>query len=228
MNTSNNYDTGYLLLVEDEPAVQSNNMKILRRRGYNIKQAYTLTEARDYIAESPPRGIILDIQLPDGSGLDFLSELREESDIPVLILTAMGAREDIIRGFQTGSDDYLTKPYDFGELLARVEALIRRAGRVPDVISKGRLTLDVTANIATLEGTDLLLTQKEFAVLLIFVQNEEHFISAKYLYDKVWKAPIPNNNDAVKSVIKRLRAKITGSGWQITWSRGEGYAFEHE
>jgi len=116
----------YLLLVEDEPVVQENNKKILERRGYTIRQAYLLAEAWSAIAEEPPRAIILDIQLPDGSGLDFLSELRKTSSVPVLILTAMGTPQDIIRGLEAGGTDYLTKPYILSVFLKRVEALMER------------------------------------------------------------------------------------------------------
>jgi len=119
-----NTDRGYLLLVEDEPALQETNTKILQRRGYHVKQACTLEEARVCIDDAPPGGIILDLMLPDGSGLGFLKDLREYSDIPVLILTALGSKDDIIRGFETGSDDYLIKPYDLPVFLMRVEAML--------------------------------------------------------------------------------------------------------
>ena len=118
---------GYLLLVEDEPVVQANNKMVLERRGYQLRQAYTLEEARIIIAEEPPRAIILDIQLPDGNGLDLLKEVRNTSDIPVLVLTAMGTPKDIIRGLEAGGDDYLTKPHDLPTFLKRVETLLRRA-----------------------------------------------------------------------------------------------------
>ena len=119
--------SGYLLMVEDEPVVQENNKMILERRGYLIQQAYTLKEARDMIGAEPPRAIILDIQLPDGNGLDLLHEVRGNSGIPVLVLTAMGTPKDIIRGLEAGGDDYLTKPHDLPTFLKRVEALLRRA-----------------------------------------------------------------------------------------------------
>jgi len=118
---------GYLLLVEDEPVVQANNKMILERRGYQLKQAYTLEEARFLIAEEPPRAIILDIQMPDGNGLDLLQEVRSKLDTPVLVLTAMGTPKDIINGLEAGGDDYLTKPYDLPTFLKRVEILLRRA-----------------------------------------------------------------------------------------------------
>ena len=118
---------GYILLVEDEPVVQANNKMILERRGFKLRQAYTLEEARALIAEEPPRAIILDIQLPDGNGLDLLQEIRNTSSIPVLVLTAMGTPKDIIRGLEAGGDDYLTKPHDLPTFIKRVETLLRRA-----------------------------------------------------------------------------------------------------
>jgi len=120
-------DNGYLLLVEDEPVVQENNKMILQRRGYRIKQAYTLAEAWSIIGDEPPQAIILDIQLPDGSGLDFLNRLRKTSNTPVLILTAMGTPQDIIRGLEAGGNDYLTKPYGLAMFLKRVGTLMERA-----------------------------------------------------------------------------------------------------
>ena len=117
----------YLLLVEDEPVVQANNKMILERRGYQLQQAYTLEDARAMIAEEPPRAIVLDIQMPDGNGLDLLQEVRSKQNIPVLVLTAMGTPKDIIKGLEAGGDDYLTKPYDLPTFLKRVEMLLRRA-----------------------------------------------------------------------------------------------------
>jgi len=120
-------DDGYLLLVDDEPVVQENNKMILERRGYSIKQAFTIAEAWSIVREEPPRAIILDIQLPDGSGLDFLNELRKTSDVPVMMLTAMGTPQDIIRGLEAGGNDYLTKPYGLTVFLKRAGALMDRA-----------------------------------------------------------------------------------------------------
>jgi DNA-binding response OmpR family regulator len=118
---------GYILLVEDEPVVQANNKMILERRGYQLQQAYTLEDARVMIAEEPPRAIILDIQMPDGNGLDLLQEVRSKLNTPVLVLTAMGTPKDIVNGLEAGGDDYLTKPYDLPAFLKRVEILLRRA-----------------------------------------------------------------------------------------------------
>ena len=128
-------NNGYLLLVEDEPHVQANNKDILERRGYALRQAYSLDEARKIIGEEMPRAVVLDLQLPDGSGLDFLAEIRQTSNVPVLMLTAMNTSEDVIRGLEAGGDDYLTKPYELNVFLARVTALIRRASLMPETVS---------------------------------------------------------------------------------------------
>lgn len=217
-----------ILLVEDNEQILFGNARMLKRRGYEAVTALTLAKAREQMAEATPDVIVLDIMLPDGSGLDFMQELRQHSQIPVLLLTGLSAPKDIVRGLTAGGDDYLTKPYDFPVLLARVEALLRRAARVPETIVKDRLTLDVAAGAASLDGTDLLLTKKEFALLLIFVQSPERFIDGEYLYEKVWKAPLAGDSQAIRKTIYRLRDKLSGSGWRIEWSRGEGYCFEKE
>ena len=219
-----------ILLIEDNKKIMQGNKQLFDWEGYDTACALTLEEARSSINERSPDAIVLDIMLPDGSGLKFIQELRESknSGIPILILTGLGEKEDVVRGLKSGGDDYLTKPYDFPVLLARVEALLRRAVRIPEVVSKDRFTLDVTADAAMLDGVDLQLAQKEFALLLIFIQNGEHYISGEYLYEKVWKTSMAGDSNALKNAISRLRTKITGSGWRIGWSRGEGYIFEME
>lgn len=217
-----------ILLVEDNEQILYGNKRMLKRRGYNVMTALTLKEARACMRKAEPSVIVLDIMLPDGSGLDFMCELRQESNIPVLLLTGLTTPGDIIRGLSGGGDDYLTKPYDFGVLLARIEALLRRAECVPDILQKGVLKLDVMAHQALLEDKDLLLTQKDFALLLLFTQNEGKVVRAEYLYEKVWKAPMHGNTQAIKSAISRLRKKLDGSGYTISSLRNEGYLFEIE
>jgi len=219
-------DSGYLLLVEDEPAVQSNNMKILSRRGYVIRQAFSLAQARTIIDEEPPKGIILDLQLPDGNGLDFLKELRKTSSTPVLILTAMGTSEDIVRGFETGSDDYLTKPYDLSVFLMRVETLLRRAATVPDVLEYGQFKLFPAAGRALLDGEDMVLSQKEYSILQLFLQNPDKIMSAEFLYEKVWGHELIENDNSLKVAISKLRSKLAEGKFTVTASRGEGYYLE--
>ena len=219
-----------ILLIEDNEKIICGNRRLFELNGYRVDAALTLEEARARISVVRPDAIVLDILLPDGSGLDLLEELRkgEYAGIPVLLLTGLTTREDVLRGLRAGGDDYLSKPYDFSLLLARVEALLRRAARVPETITMGRLTLELAANVARLDGADLLLAQKEFALLLIFAQHPDRFLNGGYLYEKVWNAPMTGDSGALKNAMARLRAKIAGSGWHIKWSRGEGYIFERE
>jgi DNA-binding response OmpR family regulator len=217
-----------ILLVEDNEQILFGNERMLKRRGYDVMTALTLREAKERIETAMPDAIVLDIMLPDGSGLDFMRELRVSSNVPVLLLTGLTTPEDIVRGLTEGGDDYLTKPYDFGVFMARVEALLRRAGRLSEVMQKGRIKLDILSLQAFVNGEDLLLSQKEFALLLLFTQNEEKVIPAEVLSERVWKLPFTGNTQAIKSAISRLRKKLEGSGYTISSLRNEGYLFEKQ
>jgi len=219
-----------ILLVEDNEQVMDGNKRMLERAGYETAAALTLAEAHALINQRKPDLIVLDIMLPDGSGLDFMAGLRksENAGIPIILLTGLDTKADKLRGLSDGGDDYITKPYDFDELLVRIETLLRRAARVPENISLGRLYFDVTADVVTLDGVDLLFTQKEFSLLLFFVGHAQRYLSAEYLLEKVWKAPETENSQSVRKTVSRLRDKIKGSGWTITWSKGEGYSLEKE
>jgi len=221
-------DRGYILLVEDEPIVQKYNRDILVRRGYPARQAFTLAEARALIAEEAPRAIILDIQLPDGSGLDFLKELRKTSTVPVLMLTAMGTPQDIIRGLQAGGDDYLSKPYDISVFFMRVEALIRRASIIPETIVLDAIRLEPAYGKAFINDKDLILSQKEYALLQLFVQFPEKTMSTEHIFEKVWGQKLLDDDSTLKNTVYRLRKKLEGSGFTIAAERGEGYIFERE
>ena len=219
-----------ILLIEDNEHILRGNKQLLEWEGYEVFTAMSLNEAHATLSSQEPDLIVLDLMLPDGSGLDFIRVMRNSSKsiTPILILTGLNTNDDIVRGLSSGGDDYLTKPYDFPVLLARITAILRRAERVPETITKGGLSLNLTANAASLNGENLLLAQKEFALLLVFIQNEELFISSDYLYEKVWQAPMTGDSQALKSAISRLRDKLKGSGFNIVWVRGEGYSLIKE
>ena len=220
-------NSGYLLLVEDEREIQEANTRMLERRGYVLRQAYTLAEARAIMAKDMPRAIVLDIGLPDGSGLVFLHEIRKTSNVPVLMLTAMGTDEDIINGLKAGGDDYLPKPYDLMVFITRVETLLRRASLIPETISLGSLRLETASCMAYCGDEDMLLSKKEYSLLLLFVQQAEKVMGAKYIYEKVWgQEMIDGDDNALQKTISSLRKKLAGSDYTIAVSRGEGYCFE--
>ena len=216
----------HILLVEDNAEIQLANKDMLELLGYTITLAMNLAEARNAVTSRAPDVIVLDIMLPDGSGLDFLAELRGYSQVPVLMLTALGTADDTVTGFSAGADDSLAKPYAYQVLAARIDALLRRAGRMPELLQKGALRLDVIANQAFLHGKDLLLTPKDFVLLLIFTQNEGRVIGNEYLYQKVWNSSLNDSPIALKNAISRLRKKLSDSDYTISVARGEGYRFE--
>ena len=215
-----------ILLVEDEKEVQNYNKHLLSKQGFIVETAMTLADAGTFLTAKKPDAIILDVGMPDGSGLDFLREFRQTSKIPVLMLTGFGEANDVVRGFQTGCDDYLPKPYTFEVLLARLNYLLQRTEQVPEIIEKGPLTIKITSMAALLRGVDLLLTQKEFFLLLLFVQNEDKAMSAEYIYEKVWGQDMNKEARALQQHISNLRGKIEESGYIIVPVRNAGYRFE--
>ena len=215
-----------ILLVEDNEDIQEINKRFLARRGYSVRLAFSLAEARRSVGESKPDAIVLDIMLPDGSGLDYLTELKQQgSNIPVLLLTALSESSDEVKGLEEGGDDYLAKPYDNNVLAARIEALLRRAGRVPETVTKGALRLETYSGQASLNGENLNLTRREFDMILLLAQNEDKLLSAEFLYEKVWGQQLFDDNNAIRTVISRLRAKIEDSDYVIEPLRGKGYVF---
>jgi DNA-binding response OmpR family regulator len=213
-----------ILLVEDDMEIQENNIDLLEYSGgYAVRTAMNLAEAREQIARETPDIIVLDIMLPDGSGLDFIKEIN---DIPVLFLTSLGETSDIVKGLKAGGDDYLVKPYDDDILLARIESLLRRTeSRVPKIMTKGTLSLDIIARRAYINNNDLLLTHKEFACLFMLAQSEGHIISANAIFEQIWNQKLEDDKNTLKTTISTLRKKIEPSGYAITVSREQGYTF---
>jgi len=215
-----------ILLIEDNEKVQDYNKQMLEAKGFNINTAITLAEAWESVKQEPPDAVVLDIGLPDGSGLDFLREFRQSSNTPVLLLTGYGKDEDVILGFECGCSDYLTKPYAFGVLLVRLNNLLKNAERVQETITKGALSIDTVARRAYLNGTDLNLKTKQFGLLYTLVQHEGQTVGTAQLYQTVWGQPMGKDNGAIRRAVSDLRGKIEGAGYSITSERGEGYCFE--
>ena len=216
-----------ILLVEDNEKIQQANSNMLKRRGgCNVYLADNLAQAREIVADTYLDIILLDIMLPDGNGLDFLKELKQDKDIPILILSALGEDDDRIAGLEAGGDTYMTKPYNNKELLLNIEAVLRRSGRMPKVIKKGNLEIRVISDEALVNGENLNLSQKEFSLLCYFEQNENKTMSGTHLYEMIWGQRMGKDTGALKQAIYRLRLKLKGSGYSISFEQNEGYRFE--
>ena len=220
---------GVVLLVEDNAKLNIANSRALELSGYEVHTALTLTEAKAQLARIDPDVILLDVMMPDGDGFDFCDAIRGETNAHIIFLTAKVEHSDRVRGLHTGGDDYITKPFHPEELMARIAAAMRRRGmdKTPaKTIEKGSITLDIIAAQAFVNNADLNLTPKEFALLLMLVQNEGSTMSAEYIYESVWKAPLIGDNNALKTAISKLRSKIEATGFDITSHRGRGYVFQ--
>ncbi|WP_099205390.1 response regulator transcription factor [Scatolibacter rhodanostii] len=214
-----------ILLLEDNPDILKINRSVLEMRGYQILEAVSIEQGCALLEQEIPDLLILDILLPDGNGLDFCEAVRKNSNLPILFLSALGQNQDIVNGFSRGCDDYLPKPYDLDVLLARVDALLRRAGQKPDtIVVTGSLILDTVSQRATVANDeDILLTPKEFAILLYLVQKEGYEVPPEQLYEAAWGQPMGEDANAVRVAISRLREKIKPSEFQIETERGIGY-----
>ena len=215
----------YILLVDDDPMVNAQNVKLLKNLNYIVEQVETLKEARYIIARiGMPCAIVLDVVLPDGNGIDFLRELRQTSNVPVLVLTTQNTQEDILNGLVAGGDHYLTKPY-IPDLFARhVELLLRKNSESPKTLSLGPLSLELEAGKAFLNGEDLMLSQKEFVLLNQFVRFFGKLLLAEDLYVKIGGQDSPYDESTLNTALSRLGKKIAGSGYAISAECG-GYIF---
>ncbi len=223
-----------ILIVEDEQDVLHINARIMRRRGYEVLTAANCAEAYKLLRESTPDLLILDVMLPDGSGFDICDRFRQYSEHPIIFLTGKNQVSDKIDGLGKGGDYYITKPYDPDELLAVTARLMQRHLKTQQKqkeltsITKGSLVLDITKTRATVNGEDVGLTAKEFALLLVLVQNEDHELSPHDLYEKVWGSPFIDDLRTIRTHMKNLRKKIDADNaedYDIVSAYGKGYTF---
>jgi DNA-binding response OmpR family regulator len=215
-----------VLLVEDTEDVAEAIVASFSRSGHAIDRVTGCGAARDAVAVQDYDLVILDINLPDGSGFDFLRGLRgAKNATPILVVTARREVEDRIGALDIGADDYLMKPFDLRELEARARALIRRgSGERSGVVAYGRLSLDPAGRTATIAGAPLQLTRREFSVLEILMRNRGRVMPKERIFEKLFSFDDQEVGlNAVELYIARLRRKLAGSGLAIRNLRGLGY-----
>jgi len=215
-----------LLVVDDDPDVRDSLRRALGYAGYAVATAANGADALASVSRSPVDLIILDVLMPMLDGFDTCRALRERGNAtPVIVLTARDAVDDRVAGLEAGADDYLVKPFALRELLARVNALLRRAQPVRDVLGYADLTVDLTARTVTRGGAPLTLTKIEFALLELLLRNAEQVLSYDVILDRVWgygEAPASN---ALQVFVGFLRRKLEENGRRrlVHNVRGIGY-----
>lgn len=217
-----------ILLVEDNPHIMEINREALMMEDYTVLEADSGSACMEQLSQNDVDLIVLDIMLPDGDGLSLCRRIKEQYDIPILFLSALGENEQIIDGLRAGGDDYLPKPYDIGVLLARIEARLRSSKRSIRFVSYGSLRLDTVSMIASSDKNNLLLTQKEFLLLLSLIKNADRLLSKEDIYREIWSTEPGNNLNAVYTTVSRLNKKLddADTGLRVILHRGEGYALE--
>ncbi|MEO1609908.1 MAG: response regulator transcription factor [Pseudomonadota bacterium] len=218
-----------ILLVEDEARVADFIRRGLSAEGWAVDHAANGEDALEYAASNSYDVILLDLMLRGIQGQDVCRKLRaRKSKTPILMLTALDSPEEKVNGLKMGADDYLAKPFEFDELIARVEALHRRAtGYISDasenVLASGSLTFDRSSLQVTLDGTEIELSKKERDLLLLFLTNTGRVLSRERILNSVWGLNADPLTNVVDVYVGRLRRKIGAEGERIVTLRNVGY-----
>lgn len=217
-----------LLLLEDDAALSDGLQYALHKNGFEVTGARTVRQALALLAENTYSLLVLDVTLPDGTGFDVCKHVRGRGDqVPILFLTAADEEVSVMRGLDSGGDDYVTKPFKFGELCARIRALLRRVGGRPDQLACGDLRVDLIACRAFVQGRTLELTAAEYKLLCYLLQNAGRVVTRKAILDALWDSGGEFVDDNTLSVyIRRLREKVEedpSRPRRLLTERGFGY-----
>ena len=199
-----------ILIVEDEEAIANLIKMNLQHAGYHCEVANDGNTGADMMAENSYDLCLFDIMLPGINGYELL-EYAKSLHMPVIFLTAKGETIDKVKGLKMGADDYITKPFEIIELLARVENVLRRFHKVEQVIQIGNLEINVVARTVKKNGRDINLTIKEFDLLLLFMRNPDRALYREMIYEQVWDSPYMGDSRTVDLHVQRLRRKM---GWE--------------
>lgn len=218
-----------ILVVDDESRMRKLINDFLSRKGYEVIEASDGQEALDIFYEDKDINLIIcDVMMPKIDGWEVLSEIREYSKVPIIMLTAKSEEHDELSGFDLGADEYITKPFSPKILVARVDALLRRSNVLggEELINKGGIVVDKTAHVVTIDDKEIDLSFKEFELLSYFLSNEGIALSREKILDNVWNYDYFGDARTIDTHVKKLRAKMGDKGNLIKTIWGMGYKFE--
>lgn len=199
-----------VLIVEDEPSISNLIRLSLTKNGYACKCVFDGMEAADFLEKERADLILLDVMLPKLDGFELMEYIRP-LNIPVIFLTAKNAVDDRVKGLRMGAEDYIVKPFEIAELLARVEVVLRRYGRSEDLIQMDGLRIDVRSMRVERDGMEIALTPKEYELLLLFTRNPGMALYRETIYERVWGGELEFGSKTVDLHVQRLRKKV---GWE--------------
>ena len=199
-----------ILVCDDEPQILRALRVTLRNEGFDVVPATGAGEALDAAALQPPDAAILDLLLPDGDGIEVTRRLREWSGLPIIVLSAVGEEEQKIRALEAGADDYVTKPFGPGELIARLHAALRRVpGSAQDpVIEANGLRIDLAAHRVSRDGEELHLSKTEFELLRVLAANRGRLMTHRALLSEVWGPGYASDTQVLRTTVARLRSRV--------------------
>ncbi|MDC6460211.1 response regulator transcription factor [Gammaproteobacteria bacterium] len=221
-----------ILIIEDEPDIRKTLEYNISREGYKVLSASSLSEGKEQINSSDFSLILLDLMLPDGSGLDLCREIKSDKDkssTPIIILTAKDDEVDKVVGFELGADDYVTKPFSVRELILRIKAILKRGESKKETLEVqrqfGELTMDIDSHEVFVNSEQIILTALEFRLLRQLVDRRGRVQSREQLLSDVWGYSAEVTTRTVDTHIKRLREKLGTMGKYVQTIRGVGYKF---
>ena len=214
-----------ILLIEDEPTLRKLEKNFLEKKGFVVDAVSTGIEGLSLLELSEYDCILLDLNLPEKDGISISKEIRElGEDTPIIMVTARSQIYDKLEGFDSGADDYLTKPFDMKELVARVNAVIKRSSiNQEEILMIGNMQICPNKNIVRKENEEIELSNKEMGLLEYLVRNKGNIISSEEILEHVWDSNIDMFTDTIKTHIKTLRQKIDPKKKLIKNIRGKGY-----
>ncbi|MGE0384050.1 MAG: response regulator [Gammaproteobacteria bacterium] len=220
-----------VLVVEDDAPIRRFLRTALEAESYSVVEAAAIAQGLERAVAAQPDLVVLDLGLPDGDGLEFVRTLRAWSQAPILVLTARTAEDDKIRALDAGADDYLTKPFPAGELLARVRALLRRSRPAPaaPVVEFGDVRLDLAARSVSRAGAPVRLTRTEFDLLALLVANTGKVMTQRRLLREIWGPSLVDSSHYLRVYVGRLRRKLEHDPAQprhLLTETGVGYRFQ--
>lgn len=219
-------ETAHILLVDDDREIRDLVSRLLERHGFAVLTAKDAREMATTLSRAKPDLLILDVMLPGKDGLQICREVREESHVPILMLTAMGEEADRVVGLEMGADDYLAKPFSFQELLARLRAITRRPAVEPrTVLSAADLELDTVRHEVRRAGRPIELSAKEFALLELLLRKKGAVVTRSMILDRIWDLDYDGGSNLVEVYINYLRRKVDQDFEPklIQTVRGSGY-----